>query len=44
MEAWLGIPEIRDGAGVLVAAWEVIESKGKQDIAYKPLDSKMVGS
>lgn len=29
---------------VLVAAWEVIESKGKQDVAYKPLDSKMVGS
>lgn len=28
----------------LVAAWEVIESKGKQDVAYKPLDSKMVGS
>lgn len=28
----------------VLAAWEMIESKGKQDAAYKPLDSKMVGS
>lgn len=29
---------------VLVAAWEIIEIKGKQDGASKPPDSKMVGS
>lgn len=44
IEAWLVRTSSQSvGAGVLVVAWEITESKGKQDVASNP-DSKMVGS